>query len=189
MKPMPSLRVLAVAGGRFDKGPKAKAPIAYLYTEGIQPLRLRLRWVEVDGLDATRVTLEVMKKIHGRLDVLMAASIPIAGFNLIDPMAIHRGTGVPVIFTLDRMPDNDAVVSALRRHFGDWEARVKVIRSVGKVIEFPWNGDRLLLECLGIHPQKAKELVKRLLVFGRVPEPLRIAGMAARSLGWLESKG
>jgi endonuclease V-like protein UPF0215 family len=179
---MPGFRVLAVAGGGFSKSAGSNAPVAFIYAEGIKPKRLTFREVEVDGLDATQKILEVVGEIKERVDAIMARSLPISGFNLIDPKAIFEKTGIPTIFVLGDKPDEEAVAYALRKHFDDWQARLEILREAGSVRESPGDDGKVLLECFGISPEEAFRVVRRLSIFGKVPEPLRIATMAARAV-------
>lgn len=182
MRVMPVFRVLAVAGGGFSKAAGGNAPVAFVYAESIRPKRLIFREVEIDGLDATPKVLEVIEEIKEHVDAVMARSLPISGFNLIDPKAIFERTGIPTVFVLSDKPDEEAVASALRKHFGDWEARLEVLRGAGAVWESPGNDGKVLLECFGILPVDAFRIVRRLSIFGTSPEPLRIAAMAARAV-------
>jgi endonuclease V-like protein UPF0215 family len=179
---LPGFRVLALAGGGFSKGAGGNAPVAFVYAEGIKPKRLIFREVKVDGLDATTKVLEVVGEIKEHVDAVMARSLPISGFNLIDPKAIFERTGIPTVFVLSNKPDEEAVASALRKHFEDWKARLEVLREAGAVSESPGDDGKVLLECFGISPENAFRVVRRLSIFGRVPEPLRIAAMAARAV-------
>jgi len=179
---MPGFRILAVSGGSFSKAVGGNAPIAFVYAEGIKPKRLIFREVKVDGLDATTKVLEVVEEIKGRVDVIMARSLPISGFNLIDPKVIFERRDIPTVFVLGDKPEEGAVVSALRKHFDDWKVRLEVLRGAGSIREFPDDDGKVLLECFGISPEEAFRVVRRLSIFGRVPEPLRIAAMAARAV-------
>jgi hypothetical protein len=187
--------ILAVEGGRFSKYSEMATPVALLFTEGIRPRKLMFKSVEVDGTDATRKLLEAVdeearvnegeekeKGRRGRISLVMSSSVPIAGFNLIDAREILARLGVPTVFVLPEMPDFSAVESALRKHFKDWRARLEVIAGAGAVAEFDIEGERLRLECVGITQGEAIEIVRRLTIFGNVPEPIRIARMACRAL-------
>ncbi|MDH5811847.1 MAG: hypothetical protein QXP73_06050, partial [Candidatus Methanomethylicaceae archaeon] len=55
-------KVLAVEGGSFRKGVDRRVPSAFLFSEGIRPKRLIVKWVEVDGLDATERLKEAIRE-------------------------------------------------------------------------------------------------------------------------------
>lgn len=174
--------VLAVEGGSFRKGLDKRAPAAFLLTEGILPKRLTVKWVEVDGLDATGRLMEVIREMGLREGVVMSGSIPIAGFNLIDPRAVLE-SGLPSIFVLTKRPNREGVRVALMKHFEDWEERMRVIDSAGEVYEaLLSDGERVFLESVGIDRERAVRIVEGLTIFGKLPEPIRLARMVARAL-------
>jgi len=180
---MAGRRVLAVEGGSFSKGTDRTAPAAFLLTEGIQPRRLIIKRVEVDGLDATERLMETVEELDREVDVVMSNSIPIAGFNLLDPRRVLDRFGIPSIFVLGERPDQEAVRAALKKHFRDWRKRVTVIEGAGGFHELSLEGENpVLVECVGVKPAEAMRVVRRLTIFGRVPEPLRIARIVARAV-------
>lgn len=186
MRSMADRRILAVEGGSFSKYNGRATPVAFLLTEGIRPRKLVFKSLEVDGMDATRRLLEVVEEQgwgggEHKIGVVMSSSVPIAGFNLIDARQILERLGVPTVFVLSEMPDEVAVESALRKHFKDWEARLDIIRRAGPVKRFDLEGESILLECVGIPETAALGIARQLLIFGNVPEPLRIARMACRA--------
>ncbi|MDD1766473.1 MAG: DUF99 family protein [Candidatus Methanomethyliaceae archaeon] len=186
---MANRRVLAVEGGSFSKGVDKFALAAFLLTDGIQPKSLIIKRVEVDGLDATERLIETIEELNREVDVVISSSIPIAGFNLLDSKEVLKKFGIPSIFVLGERPDQGAVRAALKKHFIDWRKRIKIIEGIGEFHELPLEGEKaVLLECAGIKPAEAMRLVKRLTIFGRVPEPVRIARMVARTVSCVKVK-
>ncbi|MBC7113319.1 MAG: DUF99 family protein [Candidatus Methanomethyliales bacterium] len=177
------LRVLAVEGGSFRKGVDKKAPAAFLFAEGIRPKRLIVKWVEVDGLDATERLKEAIKEGGMEEGVIIAGSVPIAGFNLIDAKEVLKEHGLPTVFVLREIPDKEAVRAALIKHFKDWERRLKIIEGAGQLEEVVLaEGERVFIEAVGIEKDEAKKIVEGLTIFGKLPEPLRLARMVARAI-------
>lgn len=176
-------RVLAVEGGSFRKGLDSRVPAAFLLTEGIVPKCLLVKWVEVDGMDATERLKEAIEEAGMKEGVVMAGSIPIAGFNLIDGREVLREYGIPTIYVLREKPDREAVRAALLKHFKDWESRLGVIEGAGAIIETALaDGERIFIEAVGIDEKEAVRVVEGLTIFGKLPEPLRLARMVARAL-------
>ncbi len=175
--------ILAVEGGSFSKG-GGEAPVVFLLTRGTKVQDLEVGRMTVDGLDGTERVLEFLGG-HAGVDVLMSGSVPIAGFNLIDPREILLRGGVPSVFVLEAKPDREAVLRALRRHFADWQKRIDILDGAGEAHEFVYGGKRFVIECTGIEAGEALELADRLAVFGNVPEPIRLARMIARTISSL----
>jgi len=179
--------------------------MALLLTRGTVPERLCIRDIEADGTDATPRIIEFVRSCADGIDALMARSVPIAGFNYIDAGAVLRECGIPSVFVLCEEPDMEAVGGALRRHFADWEGRLRAIEGAGPVhrLRDGWGwgwggggeagtvregdgegeeGEALFIECVGIGVRDALALARGLTVFGTVPEPVRIAGMVAKAV-------
>jgi len=186
---VPLKRVVAVGGGAIRRGGAGgMAPMALLLARGTIPERLRILDVQEDGTDATPRIVEFVRSCGAAVDALMARSVPIAGFNYIDARAVLEECGVPSVFVLGEEPDMAAVGRALMGHFPDWEARLRAIEGAGPVHAVRlWGGDgeegRMLIECVGIGVRDAVALAMGFTVFGRVPEPVRVALMAARAVG------
>jgi len=187
---VPLKRVVAVGGGAIRRGGAGgMVPMALLLARGTIPERLRIRDVQEDGTDATPRIVEFVRSCGAAVDALMARSVPIAGFNYIDARAVLEECGVPSVFVLGEEPDMAAVGRALMGHFPDWEARLRAIEGAGPVhaVRLRGGGDgeggRMLIECVGIGVRDAVALARGVTVFGMVPEPVRVALMAARAVG------
>jgi endonuclease V-like protein UPF0215 family len=183
---MTGLRVLSVEGGYFDKYADRTTPVAFLFTEGIIPRKLTFRRVKVDGLDATEklsgVIEERLADAMGReIDAVMSSSVPIAGFNLLNARKIFENYGIPTIFVLAEKPDEVSVRAALLKHFVDWRIRLEIIEQAGVAKEHSTDGEQVLIECVGMTQEEAFQRVRPLIVFGKLPEPIRIARMACRA--------
>jgi endonuclease V-like protein UPF0215 family len=172
--------VLAVEGGSFSKEAGGLVIMAMLLTEGTVPKRLAFARVEVDGLNATETLVGRMASFDPRIDLVLSDSVPIAGFNMIDAKALREQTRKPMIFVLPEMPDAEGVAAALRKHFPDWERRLAILASAGEPIPHRLGDGEVYLECEGLDVGKALKVLERITVFGKIPEPIRLARMAAR---------
>lgn len=180
MRPMPAPMVLAVEGGSFSKEAGGGVVMALLLTEGILPRILEFSWITVDGLDATDRVLDALATRVARVDAVLSDSVPIAGFNMIDARAIEDETGVPTVFVLPEMPDAEGVAKALRKHFPDWRRRLEILDAAGRPETRRLGEGEVHIESVGIGAEDALRLLERVTVFGKVPEPIRLARMAAR---------
>ncbi|RLE55211.1 MAG: hypothetical protein DRJ26_01020 [Candidatus Methanomethylicota archaeon] len=143
--------------------------------------------IEVDGLDATEKASKIVRKCLP-LDLILLGGISFAGFNLIDAVELWRKFNVPVVVASKDKPNNIAVLSALQKHFSDWEERWRIIEKVieasngiHEVIVKP-EENPLYVEVIGISIGKAEEILRKITVWGRSPEPLRIANIIAKGL-------
>ncbi len=186
----PQVHVLAVddAPFRFDSETAMVVGVVMRlpnYLEGV--LRSEC---EVDGEDAN-VVLETMvqgSRFKRQLKAIMVDGVALGGFNIVDIDALHEATGIPVITVTRDPPDLGRMESALRRHFPDWEGRVKVLRR-HELHEIGTGHKPILVSLAGLDIDEAKEILMKSIVRGAVPEPLRVAHIIASGLAKGESKG
>ncbi|MEM0329546.1 MAG: DUF99 family protein [Nitrososphaerota archaeon] len=137
----------------------------------------------VGGMDATDGILEMYRSL-GREDVMliMLNGCIISWFNVIDLQRLHEETGLPVI-SVTYNPS-----AGIREYFikyfpEDWGKRVEVYERNGPRVEMTnRNGFKIYFRSMGLDPDDAAKIIDRYTVFGRVPEPLRVARLLAHSL-------
>lgn len=186
---MSKARLLGVEDGSFPPHRfkrKGKTILCAVLTKGLRVEAVSLRLIDVDGLDAMNKLLDVAKLLRP-LDMIVLGGVTFGGFNIIDPVTLHEDLGVPVVVFTTERPDNEAVLNALKKHFDDWEFRYRVfekLASVSPVYETKLNPKEkaVFLEIVGIEAEKAVEILKRVTVIGRAPEPLRIANRIAKTV-------
>lgn len=181
------MRILAVEDGGFPEGipgkRQGKALLVGVVTSNFTPERILLSEVTVDGLDATKQLVKMVRKEKGGVDLILLASISYGGFNPMDPKQLCRQLRVPVLVVNPKKPDNVAVEAALMHHFSDWRKRLSVFKKVGPPKRLTVGAEkRVYFHASGISEARAKALIKKLVVFGNRPEPLRIARILAHEL-------
>ena len=180
-----SIRLLGVEDGSFRADDKSTPQLSLLCCVEMCSSRIegvRLTRVEVDGFDATERLLEILEGVG--VDAIILGGVTFAGFNMVDPAAVHRATGIPVIVYSGREPDNDDMLRALRRHFPDWERRWRVVEGLGEIHSTTSRMDEpaVYFEVVGASPAWAEEVLKGAAVISRIPEPVRVAGLVGRGL-------
>ena len=185
------MRILAVEDGGFPEGipgeRKGKTLLVGVLTSNSIPEKILLSEITVDGLDATKQLVKLVRKEKRGVDLILLASISYAGFNPMDPKQICKHLRIPVLVVNPKKPDNVAVESALMHHFSDWRKRLLIFKKV----EFPKKlrlgaGKRVYFHAFGISEADAEALIKKLVVFGNRPEPLRIARILAHELSRIQ---
>jgi len=144
----------------------------------------------VDGDDANDVLGEMVlgSRFKRQLKAVMVDGVALGGFNVIDIDSLHRTIKIPVVTVTRDAPDLERMESALRKHFPDWESRLEVLRR--KPLHQVDTGHKpLLVSLAGMGLAEAQEIIKRSMVRGAVPEPLRLAHIIASGLARGESKG
>lgn len=137
----------------------------------------------VGGMDATDSIIEMYRSLR-REDImlLMLNGCIISWFNVIDLQRLHEETGLPVI-SVTYSPS-----AGIREYFikyfpEDWERRVEVYERNGPRIEMTnRNGLKLYFRAIGLELDDAARIIDRYTIFGRIPEPLRVARLLAHGL-------
>jgi uncharacterized protein len=174
-------RVVGVDDGAFSRD-DAWAPIAAVAVS--LPARveaIRTGRVRVDGRDATRAVIRVVRATGG-LDGLRAVLLDgavVGGFNVLDLEAIHRAFGVPVVGVTRRAPDFHAIRAALRKWFPRDAARRWRLLTRYRLAAPPAGTTALWFTVVGARRADAGRLVARATVQGNYPEVLRLAHLVA----------
>jgi len=185
------IRVLAVEDGGFPieafsyKKRNIKAFFVGVLVEDFRVRDVYIFRILVDGRDATEKLMEMLKICGSMVDIIMLPSIAYAGFNLVNPLVIWEKFKIPIVVVNPKKPNLEAIKNALQLHFKDWEERFKIFCKVGQPSPINVNNKTLYVYMFGLNPEKAGEIIKKLIVFGKKPEPLRIAKKIAQGLGYV----
>ncbi len=159
--------------------------IGVLYHEGVTISKILWDTIVVDGLGATNKIVGMVNILKTRSEdpVIILDGITYAGFDVADPDKIYLATRIPVISFIQYPLDLERIKSALIKHFSDHETRYRVIhRTYTKAVPLitPWRVVRFY--AVGITREEASSLLRELMIYSPVPEPLRIAHMIASYL-------
>ena len=177
-----NLPIVGVEDGSFQKGITRRALLAVVLLKNLEIENIRITKIIVDGLDATEKLAGVLGE--WKFAAVMLAGVSFAGFNIIDPTAIHEKFEKPVIIVTRTKPDNKAVHRALQRHFKDWRIRWEVFEKSGSFYKVAVLADEppIYVKTIGVNVKWARNLIRALAFCGRVPEPIRVARLIARGL-------
>ena len=181
------MKILAIEDGGFDfvepSKRKRRALLVGVITSDFRIEKLVISSVQVDGLDATSRVIGIAKKERIPLDLIMLGSISIAGFNLIDILEVYATLKIPLIVANSKEPKEGAIEGALRHHFSDWQERLRIIEKMKKPRKLVLSEtESTYLQVAGVSLIRARKLIKELTVFGKQPEPLRVAHILAHEL-------
>jgi len=148
--------------------------------EAVRIRRFMLRRVTVDGLDATSTIGGMVQRLQEACKLILLPSACLAGFNVVDITQLHEETGSPIAVVNTRKPRAQAVRAALKKHFNDWDARWGILNKMGEAQELRLRrGKKLYCNVQGMRFEEFDRLVRGLIYFGDLPEPLRIARLVA----------
>jgi len=142
--------------------------------------------VRRDGANATQVLSAMVQgsRFYGHLQCVLLQGIALAGFNVVDCLALHRALAVPVMVVVRKRPDMDAVREALLGRVPGGHRKWRLIEALGPMQ--PLAG--LYVQRVGLSTAEAEDLIRRLAVHSRLPEPLRTAHLIATGIAGGQSR-
>jgi endonuclease V-like protein UPF0215 family len=136
--------------------------------------------VRRDGANSTRVLAALVRgcRFRDQLHAVLLQGIAVAGFNVVDIHDLCEALGLPVIAVSRRAPDLGAVRRALLGRVPGGRRKWRLVERAGA--PEPLAG--VWVQRAGIDAGPVAELIGRLAVHGRIPEPLRTAHLIASAL-------
>lgn len=143
--------------------------------------------VRRDGADATRRLAELVagSKFAPQLQLVMLQGIALGGFNVVDIHGLHAALGTPVLVVARRAPRMELIREALVGRVPGGRRKWALVERAGEME--PCGG--LFVQRAGLTLEAAGEVVRRFSVYGRLPEPLRVAHLIAGGVGTGQSRG
>lgn len=137
--------------------------------------------VTVGGMDGTAAAVSLFHDL-GREDItcILLSGCVIAWYNIIDPDAVSRATGLPVVVVT--YEDSEGLEEDIAAHFPGDSERMEAYRRLGHRVPLRLGtGYTVYLRASGIETADARRVVDAFTRDGKVPEPLRVARLAARA--------
>lgn len=137
--------------------------------------------ITVGGLDAGDCIIETFFSLDRRdIQCIMISGCVISWYNIIDLSYVSEKTGLPVIAVT--YEESEGLEDHIRHHFPGDEERLRMYRNLGERIPLPLStGYTVYIRPSGIEESTALTLVKQCTFDGKIPEPLRVARIIARS--------
>ncbi len=137
----------------------------------------------IGGRDSTKELILMYNRLNRKdIRAWMLGGSVISWFNIIDIFELHEQTDTPVV-CISYHP-SDGIEKYLKEYFpDDWQNRLDLLQKTGdrKTIQLQ-TGHSLYLSVAGIGHIRARNLVDKLTIDGRVPEPVRVARTIAAGL-------
>ena len=177
-------RIVGICGAPFDRAETEKETLAFVLVrmdgriEGISRSK-----VEVDGTDSTRVIIdEIQKNYAERCNYMMMSGITFAGLNICNISEIYSSTDIPVLSIVKQNPDTESMKRAIIRHTHEPEIRIAILEKTATVLLSVREKFNVFANLEGIQKKDAELLVRKSIIFGNLPEPLRLARMISSIL-------
>jgi endonuclease V-like protein UPF0215 family len=135
----------------------------------------------VGGMDATDAVLAIIETLGRRdINVVMVSGSVVAWFNILDPEAISRKTGLPLIVVT--YEESGGLEGDILHHFPGDEERLRAYRRLGERVPVRLGEDaQVFIRPTGIDPEDAARILRDFTRDGKVPEPVRVARLVARA--------
>ncbi|MCP4763850.1 MAG: DUF99 family protein [archaeon] len=132
--------------------------------------------VEVDGLDSTKVILEVLKPLKEQFRLITLHGITVGGFNLVDIEKIFNSLDKPIIAVTENKPEGNSMYEALK-NLPQYEMRKKIFDKAGPIhsIQTQVGKNELFYHLKGIENSLAIKFLNKFAVRSRLPEQLLLA--------------
>jgi len=135
----------------------------------------------VGGDDATQAVLEICRRLDRRdINALFLSGAAISWFNIIDLVAVFEEVSRPLICLT--YEESEGLEKYLREYFPEPEEKIERYRTLGGREKIKLKtGYELFVRVHGATVEEARILLNKFTLDGRVPEPVRLARMAARA--------
>ena len=135
----------------------------------------------VGGDDATLSVVKMFRKLkRADVNLLMLSGCIISRYNIIDLDELARSTGLPVVCLTYN--ESKGIEGAIRRNFRHPEERIASYRKLGgRTAILLHTGYKAFVRNAKISEADAKRVLDAFTLQGGVPEPVRVAKLAARS--------
>ena len=141
---------------------------------------VRFAPVSVGGSDATDAVISLVEDFERNdINIILLGGCIISWFNIIDPGRVTGSTGIPVICVT--YEDSDGLIPDIIHHFPGDGDRLSLYEGLGeRILVHLKTGKTIYIRPFGIPGYHAAVLCDQFTRDGRIPEPIRVARLAAR---------
>nr|QEE14255.1 hypothetical protein DSAG12_00066 [Candidatus Prometheoarchaeum syntrophicum] len=164
-------------------------PLVGVTTRGIQLLHLSYGKIEIDGTDSTNEVIRLFKKnpYRNEIRLIMIDSPTLGGFNPPNPFEIYEKTKIPILLLPGKKPKT--IISEIYSQvFPERDEQIEILKKLPKIDSLivsinqdPKITREIFFHAIGITKKEIVELLKFLSEYSAIPEPLRLAHIAASS--------
>lgn len=135
----------------------------------------------IGGDDATQSIISVHDILEREdINCILIDGLVISMYNIIDGSQVAGETGLPVIAIT--FEESDGLEDIIKSHFGNWEDKIAQYQKLGGREKVTLKtGKNLFIRCWHVDQRRALAVLNSFTRQGSVPEPIRVAKIAARS--------
>ncbi len=138
--------------------------------------------VTIEGNDSTQNILSMYRSLkRNDIDCIMLDGLVISMYNIIDGEELRENTNLPVIAITFK--DSKGLEGAIQHHFSDDpKLKLEQYRKLGQRDKILLKtGKVLFVRSWGLSSKEASTIIDCFTLQGSIPEPIRIAKLAARA--------
>jgi len=175
----PETRIMGIDDGSFNKTDKETIIVGVIFRGGYWIDGMVSTHITVDGMDATDRLISMINDCKYKdLRILMLSGITFGGFNVVDIERLSMETGLPVIVVIEKKPDFDSILNAVK-NVNNHKERIKHMERAGAV----HKGDNgIYFQVCGISEDVALTLIRKTSTHSYIPEPLRVSHIIASGI-------
>ena len=135
----------------------------------------------IEGDDSTdNIILMVRSLARDDINCILLDGLVISMYNIIDGEKIAEKTGLPVIAIT--FEDSKGLEGSIKRRFDGWQSKLEQYQKLGTREKVTLKtGKNLFIRYWSLSQKRAVAILNSFTLQGSVPEPIRVAKLAARS--------
>jgi len=141
----------------------------------------------VGGEDATGAILSMLKRLSRKdVNLILLSGCILSRYNIVDVDLLSRESGLPVLCLTYK--ESSGIEAAIRAHFPHPGGRLESYRRLGGRTSVTLHtGKKVFVRTAGLDKRTARRVLDSFTLQGSVPEPVRLAALAARAGSGLSS--
>lgn len=142
----------------------------------------------IEGDDATDSIISMHKSLlRNDINCILLDGLVISMYNIIDGERVLNETGIPVIAIT--FEDSKGLEETIKHHFPiSWQFKLEQYSKLGKRERVILKTEKnLFIRTWGLNQKKAIAILNSFTLQGSIPEPIRVAKLAARVCSFTSS--
>jgi len=138
---------------------------------------------EVGGMDATDRVIELYERLNRKdINFLCLSGCVISWFNVIDLNRVYKRISIPLICLT--YEESEGLEKYFKDYFpSDYQRRLETYKRNGDRVRVRLKtGHDVFVRCLGVSVRDAIRVLNSFTMYGRYPEPVRVARILAYTL-------
>jgi uncharacterized protein len=174
------IRVLGIAES-FKKSSKKSTLAGVVMRRDLILDGMIYGFATIEGDDATANIISMHRSLaRDDINCILLDGLVISMYNIIDGERVSGETGLPVIAIT--FEDSKGLEDSIRHHFDDWQGKLVQYQKLGSRNQVTLKtGKNLFIRCWGLNQRRALAILDSFTLQGSIPEPIRVAKLAARS--------